>query len=46
MLGISRDAAYEAARRKEIPTIRLGRLLRVPKAALDRMLNGEAASAE
>lgn len=38
MLGLSRNAAYAAAERGEIPTIRIGRLLKVPKAALDRML--------
>jgi excisionase family DNA binding protein len=37
-LGISRDAAYGAARRGEIPTIRLGRRLVVPKPAFDRLL--------
>jgi excisionase family DNA binding protein len=30
LLGISRGLAYEAARRGEIPTIRLGRRLLVP----------------
>jgi excisionase family DNA binding protein len=44
MLRISRRAAYEAARRKEIPTIRIGRRLLVPLAALERMLAGTAAS--
>jgi excisionase family DNA binding protein len=29
-LGVGRNAAYEAARRGEIPTIKIGRLLRVP----------------
>jgi excisionase family DNA binding protein len=38
LLGIGRNAAYEAARRGEIPTIRIGRLLRVPIVALDRKL--------
>jgi excisionase family DNA binding protein len=42
-LGISRNAAYEAAARGEIPTLRIGKRLVVPKAALDRMLAGEAA---
>ncbi len=42
-LGIGKDAAYAAARDGSIPTIRLGRLLRVPKAALNRLLDGEAA---
>jgi excisionase family DNA binding protein len=37
-LGISRNSAYEAARSGQLPTIRIGRLLLVPKAALDRML--------
>lgn len=37
-LGIGRNAAYEAARRKEIPTIRIGRRVLVPRAALDRLL--------
>ena len=31
-------AAYEAARRGDIPTIRIGRLLRVPVVALERKL--------
>jgi excisionase family DNA binding protein len=44
MLRISRGAAYAAARRKEIPTIRVGRRLLVPLAALERMLTGNAAA--
>jgi len=36
--GLSRNGSYEAARRKEIPTIKIGRLLRVPVVLLDRML--------
>jgi len=36
--GIGRNASYEAARRGEIPTIRIGRLLRVPVVALQRKL--------
>jgi excisionase family DNA binding protein len=45
-LGISRNSAYEAARRGEIPTIKIGRLLLVPKAAFARLLEpttGQAA---
>ena len=38
--GLGRNASYEAARRGDIPTIRIGRLLRVPIVALDRKLNG------
>jgi hypothetical protein len=35
---LSRDASYEAARRGDIPTIRVGRLLRVPIAAMNAKL--------
>jgi hypothetical protein len=35
---LGRDAAYGAARRGEIPTIKFGRTLRVPVAAVERML--------
>jgi excisionase family DNA binding protein len=42
ILGISRGSAYEAAKRGEIPTIRIGRRLLVPLAALERMLAGDA----
>jgi excisionase family DNA binding protein len=42
-LGISRNSAYQAATKGEIPTIRVGRLLLVPRAALDRMLSGDKA---
>ncbi len=44
MLRISRGAAYEAARRREIPSIRIGRRLLVPLAALERMLSGSGAA--
>ena len=37
-LGVGRAAAYAAATRGEIPTIRIGRLIRVPKFAFDRLL--------
>jgi hypothetical protein len=37
--GLCRNAAYAAADRGEIPTIKLGRLLRVPVRALERMLD-------
>jgi excisionase family DNA binding protein len=34
LLGVSRGLAYEAARKGELPTIRLGRRLLVPRARL------------
>ena len=37
-LGIGRSAAYEAARTGEIPTIKIGKRILVPVAALERML--------
>jgi hypothetical protein len=36
--GLNRNAAYAAAARGEIPTLRIGRLLRVPIKAVERML--------
>ena len=38
LLGVSRGVGYEAARRGELPTIRLGRRLLVPKVGLERLL--------
>jgi hypothetical protein len=35
---LSRNASYEAARRGDIPTIKIGRLLRVPVTAMERKL--------
>ena len=37
-LGLGRSAAYEAAKRGEIPTIRFGRRLVVPTAGPRRLL--------
>ena len=44
ILGIGRDSAYAAARKGEIPTIRIGRRLLVPIDALERMLQGQVNS--
>jgi hypothetical protein len=41
--GISRNAAYEAAKRGDIPTIQMGKLLKVPTSALRAKLGLEAA---
>lgn len=37
-LRISRNSVYEALRRGDIPSIRIGRRLIVPRVALERML--------
>jgi excisionase family DNA binding protein len=42
LLGIGRGTAYEAARRGELPTLRFGRRLLVPLAALDQLLGAES----
>lgn len=44
-LGIGRNQGYAAAQRGEIPTIKIGKRLLVPAAALERMLQGEGAAA-
>ncbi len=38
ILGLSKASAYDAAKRGEIPTVRIGRRLLVPTAALRRLL--------
>jgi excisionase family DNA binding protein len=40
-LGISRNTAYECAKTGQLPVIRLGKRLLVPRTALQRMLAGE-----
>lgn len=40
ILGIGRRQAYEAALRGEIPSLRIGRRILVPLAALRQMLGG------
>jgi Helix-turn-helix domain len=37
--NLSREGSYDAARRGELPTIRIGRLLRVPVRALEAILD-------
>jgi excisionase family DNA binding protein len=41
VLGIGRNSAYEAIRQGQIPSIRIGARLLVPRAALERFLAGE-----
>ena len=44
-LGVSRNAAYSAIRRGEIPAIRIGDRRLVPIIAIERLLAGEPAPA-
>jgi excisionase family DNA binding protein len=45
-LGLGRNASYDAAKRGDIPTIKLGKLLRVPKLAFERMLDASSKIAQ
>ena len=40
-LGLSKEAAYKAAKSGEIPTIRIGHLIKVPKVQLEKLLRGD-----
>jgi len=40
ILNISRQAAYAACKRGDLPTVRIGGRILVPRAALMRMLEG------
>jgi excisionase family DNA binding protein len=41
LLGLGRNAAYDAAKRGDIPTLRIGRLLLVPKGPFHRMVGAD-----
>lgn len=41
--GLSRQGAYDAAARGDLPTLRIGKLLRVPVRALEAMLDRASA---
>ncbi len=43
LFGLSKAAVYQGIERGEIPSIRIGRRILVPKDAVDRLLNGKAA---
>ena len=44
VLRISRNHAYQLVARDEIPSIRLGRLIRVPRARLEELFDSGSAS--
>ena len=39
ILGISRATAYDAVSRGEIPCLRIGRRILIPKVAMEKLLN-------
>lgn len=41
---LGRSATYEAIKRGEIPSVRIGRRILVPREALERLLSGESAT--
>lgn len=43
LLRISRGSAYEAVKRGDIPSLKFGRSIRVPRYALERLLNTQYA---
>lgn len=43
-LRISRNLAYELVARRELPCVRLGRVIRVPRTSLDAWIASQAAS--
>jgi|NGEPerStandDraft_6_1074524.scaffolds.fasta_scaffold350877_2 excisionase family DNA binding protein len=45
LLGLTRNASYEAAKRGDFPTIKIGKLIKVPTAAFHRMLDQSTAKA-
>jgi excisionase family DNA binding protein len=38
IVGLGKNASYDAVRRGELPVLRFGRTLRVPRPAFERML--------
>lgn len=39
ILGIGRGSAYEAVRRKNLPVLRIGKRILIPRVALEGLLN-------
>jgi len=46
LLRIGRGSAYEAVRAGDIPSVRLGRSIRVPRHALTSLLNADEPAAD
>ena len=46
MLGLSRGLAYDAVGKGEIPSVRIGRRILIPRVALDRLLESAGKSVQ
>ena len=46
LLGLSRNATYQGVQSGAIPSIRVGKRILIPKAALERMLEGGGTHAD
>jgi excisionase family DNA binding protein len=44
VVGVGRSAAYAAVARGELPSLKIGRRIVVPRVALERLLQGKGAS--
>jgi excisionase family DNA binding protein len=40
LLGVSRNSLYEAVRRNEVPHLRIGRRIVIPRRQLENLLDG------
>lgn len=45
IVGLSKNSAYAAIARGEVPSLKFGKRILIPKAAADKMLAGEQATA-
>lgn len=43
LLGLSKTAVYQGIERGEIPSVRIGRRILIPKTAVDKLLSSETA---
>ena len=46
LLGISRASAYEAIRRREIPSLRVDKRILIPRSQLERLIDVDSSTAE
>ena len=44
LLGVGKSLVYEGIRRHELPVLKIGKRLLIPRIALERLVNGTASS--